>query len=295
MRTLLCILAAVLSIASVASAQSAPQRASSDDVVEPGSTGNASVATVHAVLSAVMPRAGNLEPVKGLPFSATQTTVHEQTLSDGTVIKSNVEIQLWRDSEGRMRAESTLKTKDSGQQPSRIVAIWNPVDRTEISWVSGTPAGNMPTMMHLPEVQIDGLIGPPPSPLPGAPTRNLRAVALPPDLSAQGLSSASVHTEVLPGDSISGLEVTGTRTTRLIPAGSIGNDREFIVTSESWISPELKTTLRQTTSDPRTGTVSIEMSNIDRSEPAPELFKPPAGYKLVDLQDSGAADSGAKR
>jgi hypothetical protein len=81
----------------------------------------------------------------------------------------------------------------------------------------------------------------------------------------------------------------------VVPAGSIDNDRDFTVTSETWVSPELKMTVRQLTSDPRTGTVTTELSNIDRSEPDPALFKPPAGYKMMDLPDPTAADSGAKR
>jgi hypothetical protein len=101
--------------------------------------------------------------------------------------------------------------------------------------------------------------------------------------------------EDLPADSIAGLEVTGTRTTQVVPAGSMDNDRDFTVIAETWISPELKTTVRRMTSDPRTGTVTTELSNIDRSEPDPALFKPPAGYKLMDLPDRSAADSGAKR
>jgi hypothetical protein len=81
----------------------------------------------------------------------------------------------------------------------------------------------------------------------------------------------------------------------VVAAGSIDNDRDFTVISEAWISPELKTTVRQMTSDPRTGTVTTELSNIDRSEPDPVLFNPPAGYKLMNLPDPSAADSGTKR
>jgi hypothetical protein len=56
-----------------------------------------------------MPRAANWGAVKSLPFSATETTTREQTLSDGTVIKSTVEVQLARDTEGRMQAECALR------------------------------------------------------------------------------------------------------------------------------------------------------------------------------------------
>ena len=299
MRAIPSIIFAVLCIAPIASAQSAPTRVPVAAASEPASIANLPDPSVAAVVSAVMPRAAVWGSVKGVPFSATQTTVREQTLSDGTVIKSTVEVRIVRDGEGRMRAESTLKPKVSGQPQTHIVAIWNPIDRTEISWVSGSPSASFATVLHLPEMQMNGMMSAlasaPPPPPPGALSRSLRAatptVAL---SSAASRDTANIHTEDLPADSIAGLDVTGTRTTQVVPAGSIDNDRDFTVTSETWISPELKTTVRQMTSDPRTGTVTTELSNIDRAEPDPALFKPPAGYKLMDLPNPGAVDSGAK-
>jgi hypothetical protein len=245
-----------------------------------------------------MPAGFGLTAVKGLPFSATQTTIHEQTLADGTVIKNTVEVQLWRDAEGRMRAESTLKSKSGDAQQTHIVAVWNPIDRTEISWVSGSPQASFATVLHLPELQMNGLMGmlvtPPPPPL-ATLSRPLRTVTAPAALpSAASPDAANIHTETLPPDTISGLEVAGTRTTRVIPAGTVDNDREFTVVSEIWTSAELKVTVRQMTSDPRTGTVTIELTNIDRSDPDSTLFKPPVGYKLMDLPDLTNSGSGTK-
>jgi hypothetical protein len=285
---------AALSIAPLASAQSAPQRIPVLGGAEPASIASAPDPAVAAVVSAVMPKAA-WRRVKGVPFSATQTTVREQTLADGTVIKSTVEVELWRDSEGRMRAESALQLKTGGQQQGRVVALWNPIDGTEITWVTGSPSASYATVLHLPEMQINGLMGALASPPAGAPSRPLRATR---PLVALGLpatqDAANIHTEALPEDSIAGLDVTGTRTTQVVPAGSIDNDRDFTVSSETWISPELKTAMRQTTSDPRTGTVTTELSNIDRSDPDPVLFNPPAGFKRVDLPNPGSVDSGAR-
>jgi hypothetical protein len=67
------------------------------------------------------------------------------------------------------------------------------------------------------------------------------------------------------------------------------------VVAETWTSAELKTTVRQMSSDPRTGTVTTELSNVDRSEPDPALFKPPAGLKVAEIPEPAAAGSGAKR
>jgi hypothetical protein len=81
----------------------------------------------------------------------------------------------------------------------------------------------------------------------------------------------------------------------VIAAGTVDNDRDFTVVSETWTSAELKTTVRQMSSDPRTGTVTIELSNVDRSEPDPALFKPPAGLKVAEIPEPAAAGSGARR
>lgn len=285
-----------LCIPPVASAQSTPQR-----ILGVGGNDAASIAStpdpaVGAVVSAVMPRAAIWGVVKGVPFSATEIRVREQTLADGTVIKSTVEVQLWRDGEGRMRAESKLNLKSGGAPQGRVVTIWNPIEGRTITWITGNQSANFASVTHLPELQLNGMMNARASaPLQGASSRPLRAAALPvPQPSAESQDTANIHAETLPVDSIGGLEVTGTRTTQVVPAGSIYNDRDFTVTSETWVSPELKTTVRQMTSDPRTGTVTTELSNIDRSEPDPALFKPPAGFKLVDNPDPNTADSGAR-
>jgi len=107
--------------------------------------------------------------------------------------------------------------------------------------------------------------------------------------------SANLRTETLSPETIAGLEAAGTRTTQLIPAGTVNNDRDFTVVSETWTSAELKTTVRQMSSDPRTGTVTTELSNVDRSEPDPALFKPPVGLKVAEIPEPAATDSGARR
>ncbi len=288
---------AAFSIGPFVSAQSTPQNTMANGSGGQASVQNATDPALSAVVSAAMPRSGAWGAVKGVPFSAKQTTVHDQTLSDGTVIKSTVEIQIFRDGEGRMRAESTLNPKVSGQPQTHIVAISNPIDRTEISWVSGSPAASVASVLHMPEMQMSGMMNAfgTGTPVSGTPSRSLHLASAPAVASSPSQSASNIRTEDLAGDSIAGVEVTGTRTTQVIPAGSIDNDRDFSVTSETWVSPELKTTVRQMTSDPRTGTVTTELSNIDRSEPDPALFRAPAGYKTMDLADPTAADSGAKR
>jgi hypothetical protein len=253
---------------------------------------------INAVVSAVMPRVANWGPVKGLPFSATETTVREQTLSDSTVIKSTVEVQLWRDSEGRMRAESTLNSGTTTQ--GHIVTVWNPAEGKAITWVTGTSAVTFASATHLPESQLNSLISSqasaPSASQSGTRSSARQAGATPVARSAfSSDESASLRTETLSAETIAGLDATGTRTTQVIPAGTVNNDRDFTVVSETWTSSELKTTVRQMSSDPRTGTVTTELSGIDRSEPDSALFKPPAGMQVAETPEPAAAGSGTKR
>ena len=79
-----------------------------------------------------------------------------------------------------------------------------------------------------------------------------------------------------------GVTVVGTRTTRVIPTGRVGNDAPIEIVTEVWTSPELKTVLSSKRSDPRMGVDTLQLTNISRSEPDPSLFTVPADFKIVD-------------
>jgi hypothetical protein len=287
MRRIAAILLTAFTLAPLAIAQK-PAVLAPPSAAIPSATASAPDPAIHAVISAVMPRAANWGAVKSLPFSAIETTTREQTLSDGTLIKSTVEVQLARDSEGRLRAESALKPDASGASQGRIVTLWNPTEGKSITWISGNPTATFASVTHLPESQLNSFL----SSLAGAPASGtsapLQRKLTAPLASAQ--SSSNLQTESLSEQSIAGVLATGTRLTQVVPAGTVDNDRDFTVISETWTSADLKTTVRQVSSDPRTGTVTTELSNIDRSEPDPTLFKVPANVRVTDLPNPSAAD-----
>ena len=70
--------------------------------------------------------------------------------------------------------------------------------------------------------------------------------------------------------------------TEIIPTGRIGNDRPIEITDEVWQSTELKMVVLSRHHDPRTGDVEYRLTNINRAEPARELFTPPADYTILD-------------
>jgi hypothetical protein len=86
--------------------------------------------------------------------------------------------------------------------------------------------------------------------------------------------------EQLGNKAIAGLQTQGTRVTRTIPAGEIGNQNPIEVVTERWYSPDLQLPILTTHSDPMMGTVTSQLNNINRSEPSASLFQVPSDYKL---------------
>ena len=79
---------------------------------------------------------------------------------------------------------------------------------------------------------------------------------------------------------VEGVPAKGTRTTTEIPAGAIGNEQPITVTSEEWVSVDLKVLVMTRHSDPRSGETTYRLTGITRGEPNPSLFEPPAGVTV---------------
>ncbi len=94
----------------------------------------------------------------------------------------------------------------------------------------------------------------------------------------------NVQTEKLGKQLVEGVEAEGTRTTRTIPAGEIGNEQPIQIVSERWYSPELQVTVMTRQSDPRVGETIYRLTNIVRAEPAATLFQLPSDYTVKDAE-----------
>jgi hypothetical protein len=81
---------------------------------------------------------------------------------------------------------------------------------------------------------------------------------------------------------MAGVDTTGIRETRTINPWMAGNDRPMSIVREYWHSAPLNINLLSTLTDPRLGTQNFTITEISTSEPDPQLFQPPAGYKIVD-------------
>ncbi|HEY1471333.1 MAG TPA: hypothetical protein VGF61_20010 [Candidatus Acidoferrum sp.] len=232
--------------------------------------------------------------VKGAPYSATITNESVQTLADGNRIVQNNSGTTARDSEGRTRQDAALPMIGnlSAANAPHIVFIMDPVaqisytlnltDKTaqKLAMPSGAVGSNVGMMAVAKEkvffaqsatadVSVTG--GQMPAP--------------PPPMVLQKTlidDEAQAATEDLGTQNMEGLQVTGVRTTRTIPAGEIGNEKPIVTVTEVWTSPDLKTVVYSKRSDPRMGEQTFKLTNITRAEPDASLFTVPADFKLSD-------------
>jgi hypothetical protein len=207
--------------------------------------------------------------VKGAPFSAVATSETTQTLPDGNHINRKTETNLYRDSLGRFRKEVTLPAIGplaASGEPHSFIEISDPV--AETAYVL-EPDQKIARQMHGPigvSVRTKGGPG-------GGPGnvfyRTFKEAA-----------QAEAKTESLGIQTIDGVNAEGTRTTRTIPAGEIGNEKPITIVSEHWYSADMQMDVKSTHSDPRFGNTTYTLTNIQRTEPAATLFAVPAGYTI---------------
>lgn len=251
--------------------------------------------------------------IANAPFAADATTTVTQTLGDGTKIEQRTTGKLYRDSTGRVRREQTvigLDRLNPAAQPQTTITFdsvpgdqapysLNPANKTarrggrRVQWLTGAGAGLRgaganPAIGQIEIALIDVLNG-----VNGvAAARTFRS----------GAQAGPVPQDIKPTEEslgtrqIEGVKATGRRSTTVIPAGRIGNDRAIQIVEEQWDSPELNMVISTRFSDPRTGVVEYRMTNISRSEPRADLFAVPPDYTVIEANGGGrggrAAGSG---
>jgi hypothetical protein len=93
-----------------------------------------------------------------------------------------------------------------------------------------------------------------------------------------------IRVQALPERTIEGVRAQGVRRTTTIAAGSIGNELPIEIVSEEWTSPDLKVLVLTEHRDPRMGTSTYRVTNINRAEPDAYLFEVPADYTLHPVE-----------
>jgi hypothetical protein len=231
--------------------------------------------------------AGPLATVTNAPYSAQAVTERIQTLADGNRIEQSTSGSVARDSQGRVRREEGLPGlfSSNGDAP-HLVIIMDPVAGVHWTLDSQTKTAIKMPAPQLKDVELAPVMAPPPG---SEKTWFVSSGAGPADVRVQVLSAkapnspeSNVTKTDLGTQNIEGVSARGTRTTRTIPAGSIGNELPIVITTEIWYSPDLKVLVMSKTSDPRMGETSYKLTNIQRSEPAAGLFQVPDDYTIKD-------------
>jgi hypothetical protein len=202
--------------------------------------------------------------VTGAPFSAVEVTVHQQTLANGNVIQRQEQVNLFRDSQGRVREETTWA--GNGQGSRTMVTIVDPVAQV-VRRVN--PQAKTVSEMAMRQ--------------PPAGTHSAGTARGP----ALREASADVVKEDLGTQTLNGAAAAGTRMTRTIPAGAMGNAQPIQVVRETWVSSDLKVPVMIKTSDPRFGTTVTQLTNLTRTEPDASLFQAPADYTVTSGHGMG--------
>ena len=91
---------------------------------------------------------------------------------------------------------------------------------------------------------------------------------------------------------INGLSAQGTRYSRTIPAGQIGNANPITIVNERWYSPDLQVVVKSVRNDPRLGQTTYTLTNIQRTEPAASLFTVPSDYTVKQANMRGRGRRG---
>jgi hypothetical protein len=198
--------------------------------------------------------------VAGAPFSATITTESKQTLADGNVIQRTSSGSLARDAQGRTRRDMNLPAfgpwAESGKPAPHIVSVNDPVAGSRFMLDADTKTARV---MQAPGHR--------------AGTEKDRS-------GSTEAAQADVVTTSLGTQTIGGIPAEGTRYTRTIPVGRIGNSKPIVIVTERWYSPDLQMMVMTKHSDPRMGETTYTMSSINRQEPAATLFQVPSDYAV---------------
>lgn len=229
-----------------------------------------------------MPLAVGGETVAGAPYSADAVTEVVQTLADGNRIVRQSKAALFRDGRGRTRREqgvAVLGNLVGGGDTRTQVQIHDAEAGTMFLL---DPQRHVARRLPAPRAQIDGHAAA------ASPVMETVEMTTSADAGRQMTvirrreSAEQGRTESLGRKTIEGIDADGTRSTVVIPAGQIGNEQPIAILYERWYAPELKLLVMSRQTDPRFGETTYRLTNLVRAEPAPELFRVPPDYEVVE-------------
>lgn len=202
--------------------------------------------------------------MKDMPYSATRVLACERKLADGTVVKGKMTLFEWRDSQGRFRRESPDVLDGSKLYHVHVI---DPVGHVIWTWDVGKGSSHQVFKSKY--------------------TMQNEYAQFPTNyqfgkyLHSQGPGFKDVR---LPPQWVNGVYATGDRFTQISKPGENGNKTNHPVTatSETWLSVDLGFIVESLQKNADGSSLVDDRVDIDRSEPDPSLFKPPAGYQILE-------------
>jgi len=261
MRALACLIFLVASIALPACAQ-----------VQAAPPQHKELAQVHDADGGVNERLESIviTPKAHAPFTATLQTEWVRMLADSGTITVVNERRIARDSNGRVYQERWFLVPENERDKSRMTAIQisDPNNHTLYTCFMLDGRHTCHKTVYTPSTStVFKMEGPPTGPMPDG-------------------NGYATH-ENLGNQSVAGVDTVGTKESITFNPGVFGNDSQMVVEREFWFSPQLEINLFSKRSDPRFGTQTFTITDLELSEPQPALFQLPAGFKAVD-DDSNA-------
>ena len=203
-------------------------------------------------------------PFPNAPFSGVIQVQRTFVDKDGNVSNYKTMRNIGRDTQGRIFNEvRTLEPLSfTGTPDVRGILIYDPQTRTSTHLDPKAHTFTTGTVNRPPETT-------PPALLYASPT----GTNLPPN--------PYLKEEDLGVHEIDGVSAHGVRETQIIPADTSAG-REIQVTDEYWYSPDLRINLIIRHNDPRTGSVTMTVTQITRTDPDPSRFQIPEDYTPAD-------------
>lgn len=226
------------------------------------------LALVAAVAPVVHAQAGVgifVTPIPNAPFSGTVRVERTDVQPNGNTLQLWSDREIARDNEGRIYNEYRpfVPTTTKTVPDAIVIHLYDPQNRMTEYLYPKQKAYRMMILNRPPATDTPDDFASP------------TAATAPP--------SEFARREDLGYRTITGLQAHGVRMTQTLTAAVSGTGQEVTVTNEYWYSEALRLNLETKHNDPRSGSVSMTMTQIDRREPSAALFGVPTGYTMAGV------------
>jgi hypothetical protein len=202
-----------------------------------------------------------ITPVPDAPFTGVIKVDRTIVRPDGKVESLNTTRDVGRDSRGRIYNvfRALVPSTFTGTPPTVRVHFYDPQTRSYTYLYPDQHTYTTGTVNHPPAPEPADLIA-----SPAGNSTPLNQFTKQEDLGTQSVEGVPAH---------------GVRETQTIPAASSSTGNEIVLTDEYWYSDELHMNVMVKHSDPRTGSVTMTLTQATRTDPDPSVFQIPEGYK----------------